>query len=343
MRSRRRTTKKGGASAGDITGVTAGDGITGGGASGSVTVAANFTATPPPTIGVANAAGSSSEVARRDHTHDGSPIKLVYGRGNSGAVTPVGTSSLSANVYATTYTVGNGVVVNTGGGGGNFVVYGTVEIDVQVGGTLQCNGGNGAASGTAGAQVGAGSLGLAGAAGAGGTTTGSNGGATTASLGAAGGAGGNGTSGNGGTGGSATAPTASRGSVLANLLFAAIGACWFGSSLTLYQGGGGGGGGGGDGASGAGGGAGGGVMVLCAPSIKNNGTVQANGGSGGTPAAGNRGGGGGGGPGAILALANVFSGSGTWQTLAGTGGSGSGTGTAGANGTTQNGVYQLTI
>lgn len=91
---------------GDITSVTAGNGLTGGGTSGAVTLSANF-----------GGNGSATTVARSDHSHfslnasDGSPTNAVYvdnvGRAGIGITTPdsllhvFGGDSTSAITYST--------------------------------------------------------------------------------------------------------------------------------------------------------------------------------------------------------------------------------------------------
>ncbi len=272
-------------------------------------------------------------------TNTSSPINLIYGRGNSGAVTAT-TASLSANVYATTWTSAAAQTTTMAG----FIIRGTVSITLQAADTIiTANGGAGAAGGTAGAAVGSAAVGGSTAGGAGGTAGGSNGAAAGASsLGGAGGNGGLGGSGAGGSGITPTAIVVNRGSTLSDILSAAFGLAFFSASVAVISGGAGGGGGGGDGTSGGGGGGGGGVAILCAPTIANAGIVRADGGAGGSPAAGNRGGGGGGGGGVLITIANAYTGAGTYTANGGAHGVKQGTGVDGNDGSPGN-VFQLTI
>lgn len=240
----------------------------------------SLTVAAPSTIGTANAAGSATSTVRSDHVHDHgsqtvdtlhalvvagashgfmdkatktkvdgiatgatntlSPIALIYGRGNSGAITAT-TASLSANVYATTWTSAAAQTTTMAG----FVIRGTVSITLQAADTIiTASGGAGAAGGTAGTPVGSASIGGSTAGGAGGTAAGSNGAAAGASsLGGAGGGGGLGGSGAGGLGITPTALVANRGTTLSDILSAAFGIAFFSASVALITGGAGGGGG----------------------------------------------------------------------------------------------------
>lgn len=266
-----------------------------------------------------------------------SGIDLIYGRGQSGAVS-ASTASLAANVYATTYTVGNGITVTVAG----FKIVCTTSANIQAGGVVNADGAAGAAGGTAGSSASASAVGGGAASGAGGTAGGSNASNGTSALGGSGGAGGSGSGGAGGTAGTASPPTAANGTSLMDAWSAAMGHIISGNACTRFSGGAGGGGGGGDGTAGGGGGGAGGIVIIVAPTITVAGTVRANGGAGGSPAAGNRGGGGGGGGGAVILVANTFNISGTVQATAGAKGNLSGTGTDGTAGSAGN-TFQITV
>jgi hypothetical protein len=166
-------------------------------------------------------------------------------------------------------------------------------------------------------------------------------------AGGAGGNNGNGTAGaagfgggGGGTGGVKASYTAGAGGTVTAVVlphnadivdgFCAVAGAWIGFGR------GGGGGGTGDGTNaGGGGGTGGGLLLICAQTFANNGTLQSLGGAGAAALAGNAAGGGGGGGGQIVVVTlAAISGSGTNSTLGGAGGAGFGTGSAGATGST---------
>jgi len=253
-----------------------------------------------------------------------------YGDGSDGASTITGTTTETRDRWWTTLTVDPGGVYNTA----NFRI--RARTSATINGTMQCVGGAGAASGTAGTAVASGSAAIGGTAGgAGGTTTGNSASNGSRSIGGIGGAGGNGTSGNGGAASTNTPITAAQGTMPRDYLNF-HGAMFGGAGAATYSGGIGGGGGGGDGTAGGGGGGGGGVPWLASPTITVGaaGVISGDGGAGGTPAAGNRGGGGGGGGGGVMLVYNsktVIAG-GSIRANGGAKGLKSGTGTDGVDG-----------
>lgn len=316
-------------------------------ASGSgITLADNGTGT----VTITNSGGGST------------PSIVYYGDGSDGTVTITGTTTLTRDMYYDTLTINSGGVLETA----LFKVFAKTLIENKSGGTIRCNGFNGtSATGQAAPAAGTlqnGTLGIIanrpGFAGSTGTNAGTAGESSIAatntfinSAGPNGVSGGTGAGSAGGAGGTSSitgyVPTLS-GQQLLSFPIPLQGRPTGGTSIEIYSrpspsGSGGGGGGGALQAGGASGasGANGGNMLLCAPSIINNGTIESKGGNGGNGAAGvgtNAGGGGGGQGGTggqIVTISNTYSGAGSIVVTggtAGTGGAGTGTGTAGGNG-----------
>ena len=237
-----------------------------------------------------------------------------YGDGSDGAVTlGAGTTTLTKEMNYTTLVVPNGSTLDPGG----FRVNAKVSITVATGGIITRAGGD-ASGATNGSGYADGSTQLGGSASGGsgsfnfgnsGSGIGSNG------IGGVAGDGGNSGASTGGTGGSQTPPNASKGTMHC-LPAAATGQVVGSGNTAMVRGGTGAGGGAGDAINqGGGGGGGGGVMILCSPTITNNGTITANGGAGANGTAGNAAGGGGGGGGVVVTISkNYF---GTAPTVAG--------------------------
>lgn len=269
------------------------------------------------------------------HTFDGSTTIL-------GMVPSMNVYTLTRDIFLTSSTINNGVSIITSGC--RIFCKGTLTNN----GTIEYNGNNGLANGTAGALLTSSSWTITnavGSAGGAGTTgNGGNGGSSggLAVFGGAGATAGTGT-GSAGSGGTATAfptdtspprwfPEALIGRYLNTS----------GTYITFF-GGTGGGGGGGDGATaGGGGGSGAGIIVIAAFAFSGTGTIETLGGNGGSPGAGvNTGGGAGGGGGVITIISSsISSGAISGQTisvLGGMGGSGfglGGNGNPGGSGTT---------
>lgn len=273
-----------------------------------------------------------------------------FGDGSSGAVTwNAGTTTLTADIYATSITCADGAIVNTAG----------FHVDVQGTFTGPATNSSGGCilrhNGTNGTQGIIGVGGATGGAGAGGSVGLPNG--TTGGAGQFGGGGGNGvnptwptnyraglggaggTDGaghNGGNGGTASAIAATNGSM--NRLWTLLNGYWHNATggITTVTGGAGGGGGGGTAVGtgiGGGGGGGGGYQSVTARQFVNasNITIQANGGNGanGVCSGGNAGGGGGGGGGYTI----VACGTGSAPNVQANGGThGNGCGATGVNG-----------
>lgn len=271
----------------------------------------------------------------------------VFGNGTQGAIViAAGTTTLTADMHATTLVVQAGGVLQTNG----FRVFATESITVDVGGIISCDGNAGGAAaggGAAGAARAAGTLGAisVGVAGGAGGLDGAPGATLANALGGDGGDGGDATgTETGGAGGSATSPTAANGRYstasvegrVGHLLQALQGRALDGTAFV-------GGAPGGSGASGGGGsGSPGGVMLLASPEIENNGTIRCLGGAGGAGTGAGSGGGGGGGGACLRIHRHGITGSGTWSFAGGAGGAASGgtsqpgiAGTAGAMGTWQ--------
>lgn len=234
-------------------------------------------------------------------------------------------TTLTRDVYASTIVVNSGVTVTLAG----FRLFAFSSIENN--GIIDRSGNPGVGV-TAGAALGAGTLGGSGAGGAGGTAAGVAG-AAAAGLGGNGGSGGLGSGGAGGAAGGVTVPGATSGGVE---IFQSARQAQVGRDLanTILLGGAGGGGGGGDGTAGGGGGSGAGVAMICARNIFGTGTIRANGGNGGTPVSGNRGGGAGGGGGVVVLISenDTTATSLVVQVNGGIGSSGTGTGAVGNNG-----------
>lgn len=259
------------------------------------------------------------------------PAMGIFGDGSDGNVTiPSGTTTLTSDKFYDTLTVQSGGVLKTA----QFRVMCKTLCQVQSGGTIQSNGNN-AVGAAAGVAIASGSLigCLAGAAGATGNPA-ASGGSTSNSWGGKGGAGGAGSIGAAGTAGTVFGLLASVGPprmLPGAALGLSIGA---GASLGIGAGTGGGGGGGDTTNSGGGGGSSGGIVLINAPAINNQGTIQALGGNGANGVAGNAGGGGGGGGGVVvLNTRSALVGNAPLVT-GGTGGTKAGTGANGSNGST---------
>jgi len=297
------------------------------------------------------------------------PYTAAFGDGTDGAITVSGASVMTADVYATTYTLNAGANVNPNA----MRIFANVSIDFRTAPSLAIQQDMPASNS---AVVNAGGLVLspspiiAGTASSGvntlvgpngGTVNGTAGTATTAltirltGLAGAGGAGGNAGANTGGAGGSNSASAGANASRLLNPRGIVIPLGLLSHTNTLQPsfvaptGG----SGAGDGTAGGGGGSGGaggvgiqifGFTFLISSTNVNTSIISAkggNGGNGGVPAAGNRGGGGGGGggPGGFINLVcNTVSG--TTQTnffdvstgAGGNGGNSTGTGLAGVGG-----------
>ena len=234
----------------------------------------------------------------------------LFGNGFDGnVVIAAGTTSLVRDMYYNTLTISAGGILRNRG----FRIFVRDRLTINVGGSLQENGGDGGTTGTAGAGGGTASgqagtvqnVSLAGGAGAAGVGGAGNGG-TNGIFGATGfgGAGGAGTGGAGGVGGIVTATPADSQSNPRALVAQSLGTQVTGISgpgaLRVRGGAGGGAGGGNGAAAGGGGGGGGGLVYAVARDIVNNGTIQAHGGAGGNAANAGAGGGGGGGGGLVL-------------------------------------------
>ncbi len=257
----------------------------------------------------------------------------IFGDGSDGAfVVPVGTTTLTHDMYYTTLVVPSGATLITAG----YRVFCLVSCDIQAGGVVH-NDGAAAAGAVAGIAGTGGTLGPGRGGTAGSTSVATTPAALGFSLGGAGGAGGLGTSGAGGSAGAVTVAPASYGQ-LRGLPQMTLGHFIGGSNFTAANGGGAGAGGGGDGGgSGGGGGGGAGLVLIVAKALIINGTLRAAGGNGGNGGGTNTGGGGGGGGGALLLAYNTKSGSASALTQAancpgGIGGAKTGTGVAGSNG-----------
>lgn len=261
----------------------------------------------------------------------------LYGKGSDGAFDFDGvnawassiatfsgsTYTLKKPIFATTLVVRSGITLKANG----FPVYATTSITVDAGGVID-DSAPAAVATAAGAVATAGLYGaLAGA--QGGTAAGTAGTSTGFGMGTSG-AGGLGPSGAGGGVGNAINTTTHILRIASVVQSAIIG---YGGVSRLVTGGPAGGSGGGDGTNRGGGSGGGGpVIALFAPTVTNNGTINAKGGNGGTPTAGNAGGGGGGSGGVIVVFSNTAWTAGTTSVVGGSGGGAVGTGAAGSAG-----------
>lgn len=282
---------------------------------------------------------------------------LIFGDGSDGDCEVDGTNTfpwaskvgsvytLTRDVYANTFTIPTGALVQVNTHGYRIFCKETFEIVPTIGSYVGANGADANAS--------PGTIAGTGASGAGGSGAGSAGG-NNVGVTVGSGDGGAGGAGSGGAGGAAGTPTDLSGpyggtGVLSGPL---IGYVAGGGAtptnglgvLTMMSGGGGGGGGGGDGGSGGGtGGRGAGVLVIVAREIVLSvaSGLQVKGQNGANGGAANRGGGGGGGGGTlILVYGSLTVSSGTVDAAtcctggsAGSGGGGSGVaGSAGSNG-----------
>jgi len=294
-----------------ITQIVAGNGLTGGGNGGSVTVALNAP------VSKANG-GTGRTVGPFD-----------FGDGSDGAVTISSTITLTRVMRYTTLVVANGGTLNVQG----FPVYGQISITVQNGGIIQGLGAS--ASGSAGGVIGGQSsfyFGLITP--ASGTTT--NGGNITCGSGL-GGNGGNGGAGASGTGGTVTAFANTTTGIVADSNTLDFREFFRIRAASVQTAGCPGGGGGGNSTqTGGGGGGGASPVMLKSPliDVQAGGFIQSVGGDGAAGTASNTGGGGGGGGGAVSLLYNTLTENGTVRSVAGHGGvSGGGSGVAGSDGT----------
>jgi len=260
--------------------------------------------------------------------------QTIFGNGADGALTynGGGTSTLTADIYATSITISNNTTLATGG----YRIFCSGTLSIESGSKITGNGNAGSVGGDPVTSTGgiggaggtktsgfienvAGSVGGAGASGANNGNPGIIGTSETDCVGgngSAGGAGGDAPSTyTGGAGGGAGTATAAN-SQLKNVTEAILMRNYIIASSNLLNtaaGSGGGGGGGCNGGSNAGAGGGGGgatglIVLICAKTITNAGTIEAKGGKGGNGADVNNsnfeasGGGGGGGHGGVLIL-----------------------------------------
>jgi hypothetical protein len=252
-----------------------------------------------------------------------------FGDGSDGALVMTGDISMIRDMFWTTGDTGNGGFnLFTNG----FRAYFNSTFTVHAADFVKADG-NSASGATAGAATHTGTLGGGAAGGAGALQNGPNGLSIGHSYGGNGGNAGAGSAGTGGSGGTVTAPGATEGSAH-DIRFASLGHLIGAGALNLLQGGAGGGGAGGNAAqAGGGGGSGGGVMVLCAKTLVNAGTISAKGGQGANGTATNTGGGGGGGGGTIFLVTGSLTNTGSITAAHGTAGSsGGGAGVNGSNG-----------
>jgi hypothetical protein len=305
--------------------------------------AASLTFTPDGNIAATQVQAAIVEVRDDAATALSADKKYMFGSGVDGSANLDGTNTypwctlsgstytMLGNVFLTSLTVANGIILRTVG----CIIWcqGTVTNN----GTISWNG-NAAVTTTAGAAestAGVFADTLAGGAGRVNTASSGNAGiAHTANSGmspAKGGEGGAGTTTViGGSTGATSLPSEAVGGIRQfdnGLPQGPIFIIGSGSTIRTIQGGGGGGGGAGaaSGSSGAGG-AGGGIVAISAKAIVNTGTISANGGNGSAGSGtGPVGGGGGGGGGTVYLQYATLTNSGTIQAIGGTGGAGSGT------------------
>ena len=233
----------------------------------------------------------------------------LYGDGNDGVGNIVSNTSLTKDMYYSSLSVANGIILRTQG----FRIFVNGQLSLTNG--QISNAGNDAVGAAAGVAISAGTLGGCVAGGAGGLNgAGSAGGTRTSCCGAIGGASGAGGANAGGAGGTITPPGATLGGkvVCCNLWNALRGTIAGGSTGgTLFNGGSGGGGGGSDNGtgSGGGGGGGGGVVFIAAKIISGYGSIIASGGNGASApgTSGNLGAGGGGGGGVVVVVTEQIS------------------------------------
>lgn len=301
----------------------------------------------------------------------GTGVDPIYGDGNDGAISRSADANENGLIHATTYEVQSGVTLTVSNG--LLVVYasesitidGTIDAGGQggAGGSAGSGGATGGSNGTAGGAGGQGDfIGTATSGGAGGTgpsSQGNGGDGNPGSNGSGGGGGGGATRGTGGSGGDGGDGGNVPGRTYTSTQIRAItrlytGAIWddIWDLVALGGTGGGGGGGGGGaysefggetaGADGGAGGDGGGVVVLVAPEININGSIDVSGIDGvngndsadATESSGGGGGGGGGGDGGFaIVIGTTVSGTANVVTTAGSAGLGGAAGAAsgGAN------------
>jgi hypothetical protein len=236
-------------------------------------------------------------------TAAGSTVKGIYGDGSDGALTVVGTVTMTRDMYFTALTVPAGATLITAG----YRVFAKTSIVVE--GTIHNNGSNGSGA-TGGASGASGSLRSGGS---GGTSTVSGAGSGGASqqlpsnyTGTAG-AGGSSSTGGGGVAGSRAFLSASNLSDPRYSMVMSVGWTLAQGSNAVSAGPGGGSGRGNGAVAGGGGGGGGGLVTLCSPIIDNSiGAIQARGGSGASTAAVNCGGGGGGAGGIVYLVTDSY-------------------------------------
>ena len=262
----------------------------------------------------------------------------LFGNGSDGdVVIGAGTTSLARDMYYNTLTIQTGGILRNRG----FRIFVRAQLIIDAGGSLQENGGDGGATGTAG--LGGGLQGTvqdtAAAGGTGSTGAGSAGFPKLNAIFGATGVGGAGGAGSGGAGGAAGTLSIRATNVQGNpraLVAQSLGTQVGGNSMGRVPGGTGGGAGGGNGAAAGGGGGGaGGVVHAVARHIVNNGTIQAHGGAGGNAANVDGGGGGGGGGGVVLLGFHHLDGN-VPTVTGGAGGTGNGAGVNGAAGASGN-------
>lgn len=256
-----------------------------------------------------------------------------YADGSDLSVTlPAGTTTLTRDMFYDTLTVPAGAILVPA----HCRVFCRTALIVEAGGVIRMNGSS-AVSNTGGAGAPTAAAGTLATSLAG--SNGQTGNGSTPTSGTRfmdgqlpaciGGVGGNGPTGTGGVPNPTLAPMPWRRSLDALALVTAL--RFVSSEVWSLGSGGGGGGGGGVGNQGGGGGGCAGRIMIAAPVIINEGTIEARGGNGHTGNTGNSGGGGGGGGGQIWLITRDFSGNAP-DVSGGLGGAGLGTGTAGADG-----------
>lgn len=259
----------------------------------------------------------------------------IFGPGLDGDVTiGVGTTVLTADMVYNNLTIPNGATLRNGG----YRIFVRNTLTIALGGTLSGNG-----NPASGISPGLGSIDLNGTinanSGSGGSSASPAGQSQNQYLFGApvnagnGGAGGAGSTAAGAAGGTASQVASSNGGQFTAPFLALLLRVDGPTQGLRFTGGAGGGRGGAGDAAGEGGagGGGGGLLMACARTIINNGTISAHGGAGGTTVNANSGGGGGGGGGIAICMARSYTGAAP-TALGGAGGAGNGTGAAGTAG-----------
>ncbi|HTR71909.1 MAG TPA: hypothetical protein VMH41_16995 [Mycobacteriales bacterium] len=291
-----------------------------------------YSGTPAANSGSGGPGNSGDAPSRGTHFHPaGGGAHWLYGDGSDGSVTISVNTTLSRDMYYSSLTINNGIVLTTAG----FAIYcsGTITNN----GTIDNSGGAGGSK-VAGAGAAAGRLGGGTNGGAGTSSVGAGAGGTVLNnaMGGAGGAGGGDGTHAGGGAGTLNAPTALVGTPRAGIEAAlALFINGSGAAVGLYGGGTGGGGGAyASGTQSGSGGGGGGVILICAKVIANgSGVIRANGGNGSAgTGSGSAGGGGGGGGGLVILIYDSLTGPGTITAALGSGAAKIGSGVAGSNG-----------